>query len=278
MHIQDVYKKYSAKIDRLDLELLIAAAIKKPREFVLTHPEHKLTKNQEHQTRNFVSRRAKHEPLAYILGQKEFYGLNFKVNKCTLIPRPETELLVEKVLKLNPVNKKIIDVGTGCGNIIIALAKNLKHNNNLFAIDASSKPLSVARKNAKFHRVNRKIKFLKGRFLDPLAKKKLTGSLIVANLPYLSHVIYSATTDDIKKYEPRSALLSKDKGLDHYKKLFEQIKESTDFDSKLSVFLELSPEQNTELRKLTHKLFPGAKIVFHKDLAGHWRICQISFI
>jgi release factor glutamine methyltransferase len=278
MRIEDIYKKYSAKIDHLDLELLIAAAIKKPREFVLAHPEHIFTKAQISRLKFQIARRARHEPLAYILGHKEFFGLSFKVTKDVLIPRPETELLVEKVLQFRPVNKNIIDIGTGCGNIIIALAKKLKYKNKLFAIDASEKSLSIAKRNAKFHGVYKKIKFLQGKFLDPLANEVLLDSIVIANLPYLSQKIYATVSADIKKYEPRSALLSRNNGLSHYKKLLEQINRSAFLDSGLSVFIEFSPEQKKGLHSLAQKLLPGSKISIHKDLSHRWRICQITFI
>ncbi|HEX7586062.1 MAG TPA: hypothetical protein VF390_00270 [Patescibacteria group bacterium] len=97
MKILDITKKYYGKIDSLDLELLIAAAIDKPREFVLAHPEYKLTKFQISNFKFQISRRINGEPIAYILGHKEFFGLDFKVNKHTLIPRPETELIPQIV-------------------------------------------------------------------------------------------------------------------------------------------------------------------------------------
>ena len=98
--VKEIIKKYFKRIDILDLELLIASTIKKPREFVLTHPEYKLSVAQIARLASQIKRRAKGEPLAYILGEKEFYGINFKVNKNVLVPRPETEMMVEEGIKL----------------------------------------------------------------------------------------------------------------------------------------------------------------------------------
>src|SRR4030042_3986448 len=129
--IQYLLKKYAAEIDSLDIELIIARSLKKSREFVLAHPEYKLSEYQVSSIKYYISQRIKHKPLAYILGEKEFYGLKFEVSKNVLIPRPETEILVEHVISnLKSVirkNKKIIiaDIGTGSGNIIISLAKQL---------------------------------------------------------------------------------------------------------------------------------------------------------
>jgi release factor glutamine methyltransferase len=280
--ISQFKQKYFTKIDALDLELLISAAIKKPREFVLTHPEHRFTKNQKLKIKNFIARRRCGEPIAYILGQKEFYGLEFKVDKNTLIPRPETELIVENVIKLQPKNTTIIDVGTGSGNIIISLAKSLKEKNLFVATDISLQALNIAKQNAKRHKLNKKIKFLQGNLLEPILNTKsyelkAKSYFIVANLPYLSHKIYNSVPRDVKNYEPRSALLSKNNGLEHYKKLFTQInKISKSYKLKaISCFLEFSPEQKNQLKKAIQVAFPKGNFTFFKDLAGKFRIVQI---
>ena len=299
--IFEIKKKYSKKIDILDLELIIAHIIKKPREFILTHPEKKLTAQQIEKISNFTGRRLKHEPIAYILGQKEFYGLNFKVNKHTLIPRPETELLVELALcsmkpacrrgrheTYNKKNTTIIDIGTGSGNIIISLAKNIQtsnvhngHSMSFFGIDISKKALTVAKHNARKNNVAEKIKFLKGNLLEPIIKNincymfhASCSMIIIANLPYLSKKIYSETMPDVKNFEPKSALLSGTDGLDHYKKLFQQIilLRKNCFMFHVSCFMEISPEQKPKIAKLIKKYFPNAKIEFQKDLAQKWRV------
>ena len=275
--ILDVQKKYYSKLDLLDLELLIAAVIHEPREFILAHPEFSINSRQRARISDLVKRRIKHEPLAYILGHREFFGLDFAVNKYTLIPRPETELVVEKVLQLKPKNKTIIDVGTGSGNIIISLGKNMKEKNNNIAIDISKKALKVARKNALANKVEKKIKFIQSDLFLKLDKKYFHNSIIVANLPYLSSKIYSKTSLNVKKYEPRSALYSKNDGLDHYVKLFRQVKSAINHQSSIIIFLEFSPEQKNNLNKLIKKYFSETKPIFHKDLAGKWRICEFHF-
>jgi len=310
-------KKKKNETPQLDAELLLGFILKKPREYILIHPEYQLTKSQEIKYKKILKRRLKHEPIAYILGQKEFYGLNFKVTKDTLIPRPETELLVELALysmKHETYNKKnttIIDIGTGSGNIIISLAKNLNslchsrengnpvanhsvstldsrfHGNDkyiFFATDISKKALTVAKHNAKKNRVDEKIKFIKSDLLNCFLKAKSyklkTNKLtIIANLPYLSKKIYSSTMPDVKNFEPKSALLSGIDGLDHYEKLFKQIKklEAKSYlprrqAGKLKAILEISPEQKQKIAKLIRKYFPKATIEFKKDLAQKWRV------
>ncbi|HRY82234.1 MAG TPA: peptide chain release factor N(5)-glutamine methyltransferase [Candidatus Moranbacteria bacterium] len=287
MIIKDYFNKYSSKLDSLDLELIIAHALKKSREFILAHPEYNLNKKQEERIKKYVKRRLKHEPIAYILGQKEFYGLDFKVNKHVLIPRPETEHLVEEVLKISPKNSTIIDLGTGSGNIIISLAKNLKTRNKFIGIDISKKALCVAEYNAKKNKVDKKIKFIQSDLLNYFFTKsqklKANKLIIVANLPYLSEIIYSKTSPDVKNFEPKSALLSGIDGLNHYEKLFRQIKklEAKSYPpageaGKLKAILEISPEQKQKISKLIKKYFPKAKVEFQKDLAGKWRVASFE--
>jgi release factor glutamine methyltransferase len=296
MHtIKDILSEYQTEIDALDLELLIASAIKKPREFVLAHPEYKLTEYQVSSIKYLVYKRAEGKPLAYLLGYKEFYGLKFKVNKNVLIPRPETELLVESVLremqntKYLIQNTTVIDVGTGSGNIIISIGKTLADcglqitDYRFLGIDISSKAVAVARQNAKFHKVNKKIGFLKGNLLEPILKNTKyqilnTNYIIIANLPYLSKNIYTAAPASVRKFEPRAALLSGRNGLTHYEKLMRHIKVLKSRCSMLHVscFMEISPKQKNSLQKLLKVVLSGAKISFQKDLSGRWRICQIS--
>ena len=291
--IHEISKKYYKKIDCLDLELIISRATNMPREFVLAHPDFILSVHERRKFQKMAARRLKNEPLAYILKYKEFYGLDFKVNKNTLIPRPETELLVEKTIKkiLNTeyqIPNTIIDVGTGSGNIIISLAHSVERITrnakriNYYATDISDEALKIAKHNAKINKVDKKIKFIKSDllkyFLNNPTIKQFNNLIMVANLPYLSKKIYSATTNDIKIFEPRSALLSGCDGLDHYTKLLNQIKIMKDNCPILhgSCIMEISPEQKNKLGKLIKNLFPKAKIIFHKDLSQKWRIAEFS--
>jgi len=285
--IQTILVKHRKKIASLDLELLIAHEIKKTREFILAHPEFKLSKIQLAQLESKISRRINTEPLAHIVGHKEFYGLDFKINQHTLIPRPETELLIEEVLKtipkINFAKLNLIDIGTGSGNIIISLAKNLNDAKiNYFGTDISDDALKIAKYNAKKHE-QEKIKFIKSDLLKSILKNKKYFSvenkiILVANLPYLSKKIYSTTTSNVKNFEPKSALYSSELGLNHYRKLFEQIKKQANKSNIHSVFLEFSPEQKKTLNILVKKMLPLAKIRFQKDLAEKWRLCVLNLI
>lgn len=295
--ISDIQKEYAGKLDPLDFELLTAHTLKKSREFVLAHPEYLVTSNQSSVISKIITRRIQGEPVAYILGHKEFYGLDFLVNKHTLVPRPETELMVEQALAeassatSNQSSVILIDIGTGSGNIMVSITHSMEHGassmeqkNNIryFAIDISKDALFVAKKNAKKHGVDKKIEFSHGDLLSPLKRKcsmlHIPGSMIItANLPYLSKEIYESAPLDVKKYEPKSALYSSKAGLDHYKKLLKQTK-APPFcqQSSVTAFLEISPEQKQPITKLIKSIHPQAKTEFSKDLAGKWRICKIS--
>ncbi len=289
MQISELIKKYRSEINVFDLELLIANALGKTREFVLTHPEYSVNSRQNSIISKNIKRRIEREPIAYIVGHKEFYGLDFIVNKNTLIPRPETEQLID--LAINKIsNLSVVDIGTGSGNIIISIAKELESKNykpktaNYFGIDISKDALKVAKNNAKIHKLDKKINFLHGSLLEPLLKaNKLTKLkanklFITANLPYLSKEIYASAPVDVKKYEPKSALYSPNKGLGHYEKLLRQIKKllATVRLPLVTCLLEISPEQKQPLTKLIKNLLPSAKIHFFQDLAGKWRVCKIQ--
>lgn len=318
---QDLRKKYYQRIAPLDMELLFSFVLKKPREFILAHPEHKISKNQELKINNYIQRGIKNEPIAYILGKKEFYGIDFKVTKDTLIPRPETELIVDLALEeLRKLVRKhlpphqntahnnikttnnfwcrglrtisVVDVGTGSGNIIISIAKQLKNqepclpagrlrikNHTLFGIDISNKALAVAKQNAKAHKLDKKIKFLHGNLLDPILKNKRyfihpTPYIILANLPYLSSQIYAHTPKNVRSYEPKSALYSPQNGLKHYTKLLKQITSLNVLD--LACYMEISPEQKPLIQKIIKQILLSAQVTFYKDLAQKWRVCKIE--
>lgn len=282
--IKELRLKYSGKIDPLDLEILISFVIKKSREFILAHPDKSVTGNQQLAIGKLIKRRIANEPIAYITGHKEFYGLDFKVNKHTLIPRPETELIVDLLRSMlrNKLHNNIavVDIGTGSGNILISIAKNLKVE-KYFGIDISKDALKMAKKNAKNHKVYKKIEFLEGNLLSPISKKlmkiKANKLILIANLPYLSEEIYKSSPDNVKKYEPKTALYSDNYGLSHYEELLKQISSlATHYGTQVTILLEISPEQKEKLEKIIKKLLPNFKIKFHKDLAHKWRVCEIN--
>jgi len=278
-------KLNKAKINstNLDTEILLSYIIKKNKTFLYSHPEHQLTQSQITKFKKLINCRVKGEPIAYLIGSKEFYGLNFIVNKHVLIPRPETELLVDEILKQVKKNQcqksnakrqvSLADIGTGSGCIAVSLAKN-NPKLKIYASDISSQALTVAKKNNKLHRT--KIIFKKGNLLKHFKNIKLTA--IAANLPYLDikhkNLLNSSETIGLK-FEPTIALYSGPDGLDAYRQLFEQIKQlkyTPNF-----IYLEIGHLQITLIKKIINTAFPYAKISIKKDLAGLNRLAIVKF-
>lgn len=253
----------------LDAELLLSFVLKKSKEFLYTYPDFKLSNMQIENYKKFIQKRSKNYPIAYILGYKEFFGLKFFVSGDVLIPRPETELLVEEVLKTYNLGgcqpRRLLEIGTGSGCISIALSKN--GVKNITATDISEKALKIAHKNSKLNSI-KNIKFVKSDLLKNL--KNIKTDIIIANLPYLENNYKEKSI----KYEPKSALYSKDNGLYHYKKLFEEIKD-LEYKPKY-VFIELNPEQFETLTHYIKNLFPKSKIETKKDLCGLLRVMIIK--
>jgi len=288
MTIKTLIKNYAPKLKGkssspiLDTELLIGRTLNKPKEYLYTYPEKKLTANQIERFEKYFQRRLQSEPIAYILGHLEFYSLKFKVNPNVLIPRPETEILVEQVLKFSKqlaIRHKpftICDIGVGSGAIIISLAKNIK-NANFYGTDISPKALKLARQNAKTHKA--KIKFLAGNLLKPIQNLQLAihNLIITANLPYLDQKQENLlASSDAKSllYEPQIAWDGGIDGLDYYQEFFQQIK---DYKIKpLAIFLEIGHQQTSQIKRLAKEVLANYKVKIIKDLCGHDRIVIIT--
>ena len=233
---------------KLDSELLLSKVLKKKREELLTNLSQKINKKKILSFNKLIIRRSLKEPLAYIIKEKEFWSKMFEVDKNTLIPRPETELMVEQILKIYK-NKKIfiLDIGTGTGCILISLLSELKSSYGL-GIDISRKALYLAKKNAIKHLVNNKISFLKRSFKDLYNYK---FDLIVSNPPYITSNEMRSLDDDIKKYEPKIALDGGNDGLDVIKKVIYKAKYILKFNGRLA--LEIGNEQYKKVSKLLLK-------------------------
>lgn len=270
MTIKAILKAYPA----IEIDLLLGHILKKPKEFLYLNPNKKLAQKQVNDLKSLIKRRQKGEPIAYILGYKYFCGLKFKVTPNVLIPRPETELLVEAALQLVKSEKSkvkiILDLGTGSGCIIISLAKQLPvTNHQLFASDIFKKTLNVAKQNAKANKVE--VKFIHS---DLLNKVHINADLIIANLPYgWSEWKNNSSAATIGlKFEPKKALFTKEKGLKEIRRLLERIAGSkTKF-----ILLEFDPRQKPDLQNLIKKILPHAEFTFHKDLNKLWRYVEIK--
>jgi release factor glutamine methyltransferase len=272
------FRKAKITSGTLDAEVLLSYVLKKDRVFLLTHPEYILTTIQKNYFLKLVTRREKHEPVSYLVGHREFYGLDFKTRKGVLIPRPETELLVDTALefikgKYNKQEKIIVaDIGTGSGAIIISLAKNIAGKNYEFVgVDLSNQAIKLSKENAKLHKV--RIKFLGGNLLLPIKGKN--PEIILANLPYVKKNLKKKS--DIEKaieYEPAMALYGGKDGLKMFANFFKQLKKL-----KLEpdlIGLEIGDNQGPSVSRLAKEYLPQYKIKIKKDLAEKNRIVIIE--
>ena len=269
-------------IGLLEAEILLAHVLKRDRAWLIAHAEMTIRTTELKRFRLLISRRKKHEPIAYILGEKEFYGLPFRVNPSVLIPRPESELLVDLVRNARASSSQrtnlIWEVGTGSGAIALALGNHLQ-TTDILATDISKKALVVAKQNAKRLGITN-VTFGHGDLLDKttarlLQKLQPDNLIIVANLPYLPQADKKKLMPDVIKYEPASALFAGKDGAALIQKLLQQlITSGLQFSS---AFFEYDPPQTKQLKTLTHKLFPMATIRTHQDLAGRDRVLEIIF-
>jgi release factor glutamine methyltransferase len=207
---------------RRDAELLLRHATGKDRAFLLTHPDDELVPEQQSRYEQSLARRVRHEPIQYILGEQEFYGLPLHVTPDVLIPRPETEHLIEAALHRLPHDAplRIADVGTGSGAIAIALAHALPHA-IITALDTSLLALKVAQTNAERHKVESRIRFLESDLLDALAQE--TFDAILSNPPYVPDD--EVLEEQVRDYEPHSALYAGPSGLEVYRRLIPQARQ-----------------------------------------------------
>lgn len=274
----------------MDSEIFLARALKKDREYLYAHPEKKLTNRQRAEFLRSIERRKKGEPVAYITGHKEFYGLDFKVNHNVLIPRPETEQLVE--LAIDRIKKKraapsvrdsrfkIHDLGVGSGCIAVSIARFLKENADaadfrITASDISAKALKVAKINANKH--NARIKFVRSDLFNDLKGKY---DMVAANLPYIpAKKLKNAGAGEKKTsrglaFEPASALTDGTNKWILFKRFFEEIPRR--LKNNYSILLEIEPGSKEYIKKLAEKHLPEAKVKFYRDYGQLWRYAEIT--
>jgi release factor glutamine methyltransferase len=207
---------------RRDAELLLIRVLRCDRVYLLTHPEMPLTSEQAAVYEEWIARRARHEPIQYIVGEQEFFGLKFRVTPDVLIPRPETEHLIEAALERvdRDAAVRIADIGTGSGAIAVALTHKLPKA-HVTALDVSPDALAVARENATRNKVEDRIRFVESDLLAAVASEEF--EMVVSNPPYVAES--EELEPQVRDYEPHAALFAGPEGLEVYRRLIPQASE-----------------------------------------------------
>ena len=230
-------KKKNISSHTLDSEILLSNTLKKTREELLINLNQKINEKNILKFRSYLNRRLKNEPIAYILEEKEFWSKKFKVNKDTLIPRPETEILVDKLITIFMGKKlSILDIGTGSGCIIISLLNSLIKSKGI-GIDVCKKAIITAKKNSNNFNLQNRLKFFNKSFTKMFDQK---FDLIVSNPPYIMRKDLKNLSDDIKRYEPRIALDGGNDGLDLIKKVIYKSRQILKIKGTLALEIEMS--------------------------------------
>jgi len=256
----DYFEKKGIQSARTNAEILLAHILNCKRLDLYLRFDQPLSENEVNLYREFIARRGKYEPVQYIIGYTEFYGLNLNVNPSVLIPRPETEILVETILNelSTKENVKILDIGCGSGNISIALGKNLPHS-EMVALDISKDALQIAEKNSNKNEVTN-IQFVYGDIILNGILDNHKFDVIVSNPPYVSINEYTTLQNEITKYEPKEAVTDNADGLKFFNKISEFSKNKLNGGG--SLFFEIGMGQSKDVSLIMMKNgFEEIKIV-----------------
>ncbi len=305
--VRDLIEEAAARLAEAGIEdarrealALLSAVLDTPRSHLLAHPEEFAPPGDRERYRAAVTRRAAHEPFAYVVGHKEFFGLDFEVSDVVLIPRPETELLVERAIDTarhlhrvatTPVNHApslgaandetkpsqrgrsrgplAVDLGTGSGAIAISIAARVG-NLRLIAVDSSPEAITVASQNAERHGVADRIDFRCGDLLGVVPE---AFDLLLGNLPYIPSGEIDQLMPEVSRYEPRSALDGGPDGALLTRRALWQVANRAK--APLVMLFEIGDGQGPELERYAAHLFPDAKVKVERDIAGRERLLSI---
>ncbi len=275
----DYFKRHNIEWPHLEAEILLAHALGLKRIELYTDHERILTEEELSRFKELIQRRSQHEPIAYITGTQPFLSLDFYVDRSVLIPRPETEQLVEIAIDSlkrpsSPVPRPtVFDIGTGCGAIAISLAKFIP-DVKVTGIDSSVQALKIAQRNADHHKVSNKCQFIQGNMFEPLKEK---ATMIISNPPYIPTDEIATLESDVKDWEPREALDGGKDGLDYIREI---IKEAPNHLStqppKGLLLIEIGEDQGEQVRQLAESSGEYEGIVIIKDLYGKDRILKTT--
>lgn len=256
---------------RLDAQILLESVIKQDRSFLLAHGETALTEDEQAHFTELVRLRATGEPIAYIIGKRAFYDREIAVTRGVLIPRPETELLLEEALRFVQAwpQAQVVDVGTGSGALAVTLAANAPHA-TIYATDISPMALVMTRYNAFLNQVQ--LTSYEGHLLEPLSERQIRVDVIMANLPYIA--TEDLATLEVSKHEPRAALDGGPDGLDLVRELLGQAPALCNPGA--LILLEIGAEQGPAALALVQATFPDARAEILRDYAQQDRIIKAT--
>ena len=264
---------------RLDAQVLLVYVLDVDRATLYAYPEREVTAEQERDFLRLIERRKRGEPVAYLVGHKEFYGLDFLIDSRVLIPRPETELLVEAALEAirqriaEGTMPVVADIGTGSGAIPITIAVEEPRLPSIYACDISTDALEVARLNCRLHGVEGRVRLLQGDLVAPLPEPV---DVLTANLPYVGTEELGQIAPDVQAYEPHLALFSGPDGLVLLRRFCIEVRRFGTLKPGGVMLLEIGYQQREPLTHLLYKLWPQAVITYKKDYAGWDRLVQIA--
>lgn len=269
MTIKEIIIRYSKELEeisptpRLDVETLLQKVLNVDRLYILLNLERILSEDEEKLFNEFINERLNNRPIAYIVGNREFMGLDFYVQEGVLIPRPDTEVLVEEVIELGknkgPIN--ILDIGTGSGAITVSLAKYLE-NAKVTSVDISEIALEIGKRNAISNNVDDKITFIKSDLFTNI-DKNMKFDIIVSNPPYIKREVIETLDKQVKDFEPYNALEGGIDGLDFYRAITSQAKDYLKEGGILAY--EVGHDQSEDVSKLMEK-YGYTNIYTRKDL------------
>ena len=267
----DYFKRHDSETPRLDAEVLLAAAVACQRIELYTTYDQIVADAPRARFRELVRRRAAGEPVAYLVGHREFYSLPFRITPDVLIPRPETELLVVKLLDAVADSSvraaRIVDVGTGSGAVALSIARQLR-DCRVTAIDISPAALEVARSNAETLGVADRVVFTQSDLLESLAGEMF--DFVVSNPPYVSSAEFDELPNEVRQYEPQTALLAGDTGTEVIERLVPQA--ATHLQPGGSLFVEISPMIEQQVKGIFQDEPRFEDETTYPDLAGHARV------
>ena len=271
----DFFTEKGIDTPRLDSEVLLAHSLKMDRTHLYMNFDKPLNENELAAFRELIKRRANHEPVQYITGHQEFWSMEFKVSPSVLIPRPETELLVEEgsnaLKKSFPENNSldILDIGTGSGALTAALAKEVS-GSHVTGVDISPDAISLARENVETNGLSSSVTILEGDLFNPVEGKLF--HLIVSNPPYIPKGDLEGLQPEVSKFEPLSALDGGEDGLDYYRTIIPEAPKHLISDGWLMV--EHGEGQSEAIIELFNQSGQFEKVTALKDLAGIYRVVK----